>query len=118
MYPKIIFVFIFNSICLFSNAQAAITELSGPSKRQAESIFEIRPNPGSGIYQVVYKSESKVPLMLVISDATGKYIYLKSIKDFNGELKETVDLSINPKGLYFFEIEGDNYRDVKKVIYQ
>jgi hypothetical protein len=96
-------------------------QLPGPSatiQKQKESSFTVIPNPGNGIYTVIFKSESRDPLTLAVSDATGKYVYLKSIRDFNGELKEIIDISGHPKGLYIFEIEGDNFRELKKVVFQ
>lgn len=88
----------------------------GPDK--GPDVFEVVPNPGSGIFTVVFKSEQKTPQMLAVCDATGKFVYLKTIREFNGELKETVDLSGSPRGIYIFEIEWGNGREVKKVIVQ
>jgi hypothetical protein len=89
-----------------------------PSIQKGVDVFQVLPNPGNGIYSVVFKSEVRGQLMLAVSDATGKYVYLKTIRDFNGELKEMVDIASNPKGIYIFEIESDNGRESKKVIYQ
>ena len=85
---------------------------------QQMDIFQVTPNPGGSLYTVIYKSERAGPLTLIVSDATGKYVYLKSIRDFSGELKESIDLSGNPKGLYVFEIEGTYFRELKKVVLQ
>lgn len=80
--------------------------------------LDVSPNPGGGIFTVTYKSEKRGQLMLAVNDATGKYVYLKSIRDFSGEIKEIVDLTGNPKGLYIFEAEQDGSREMKKVILQ
>lgn len=87
-------------------------------QKQKESGLQVIPNPGNGVYTVIYKNENTGSLTLIVSDATGKYVYLKSIRDFNGELKETVDLSSHPKGLYIFEAEGTRFRELKKVVLQ
>lgn len=89
---------------------------AGPDK--GTEVFEVVPNPGSGLFTVTFKSEQKSPQMLAVCDATGKFVYLKTIREFNGELKETVDLSNSPRGIYIFEIEWGNGRDLKKVIVQ
>jgi hypothetical protein len=80
--------------------------------------LHVQPNPGNGVFVLTYKSEQKGSLTLSVTDATGKYVYLKSIRDFSGELKETIDLTGNPKGIYFFEVEGDKDREMKKVVFQ
>ena len=102
---------------IFSFSAGEIFAQSRPSTGKQPS-FEITPNPGNGQYAVTYKSEGEGDLHMAVSDATGKYVYLKSIRDFSGELKETVDISSNPRGVYIFEIEYNSGREAKKVIFQ
>jgi hypothetical protein len=116
MYAKTIFAILFYFTGIQTSFFLACT--STDLIRQKEPVFQVTPNPGSGIYTVVYKGDLKGSVTLAVSDGTGKYVYLKSIRDFSGELKETIDLSGNPKGLYIFEIEGDNARELKKVVFQ
>ena len=42
--------------------------------------------------------------------------YSKSYKNFNGELKDGIDLSKEVKGTYFIEIIADSKKIVKKII--
>lgn len=124
MYFKL-FIILSANFCFFlSPAQTVWGEQSIPlpsakhAQKDNQTILQILPNPGNGLYQVFYRSTDKGQLNLAVSDATGKYVYLKSIRDFDGELKESIDLSLQPKGIYIFQVEGDNHRELKKVIYQ
>jgi len=83
-----------------------------------ESTLQVIPGSQGGNYNLTFKSDVRGPVTLMIFDITGKYVYLKTFKDFNGELRENIDLTQNPKGIYVFEIEGGTARDTKKVIYQ
>ena len=86
--------------------------------RAAGDQLQVTPNPGNGLYTLIYKSEIKGTLMLAVSDATGKYVFLKTVKEFTGELKESIDISSNPKGIYIFEVESEKGREARRVIYQ
>lgn len=85
---------------------------------KGKGSLEVNPNPGSGHFTVNYKSEIRADLQLIVCDATGKYVYLKSRRDFTGELKELVDLSTLPKGVYIFQIEQEQELISTKVILQ
>jgi endoglucanase len=81
-------------------------------------VLQVLPNPGNGIFTIMYKSDTKGAVNLAVTDATGKYVYLKTVRDFNGELKEILDLSGLPKGIYIVEAERENGRETKKIIHQ
>jgi hypothetical protein len=80
--------------------------------------FQITPNPGNGVYSLTFRSDKRGTLMIAVSDATGKYVFLKTVRDFSGELKENIDITSNPKGIYIFEVESENSREARRVIYQ
>ena len=86
--------------------------------QQTQTGMQISPANNPGMYTITYKSEGQGPVSIMVFDALGKYVVLKNVRDFNGELKETVDLSSMPKGIYIFELEGNNFREAKKVIFQ
>jgi hypothetical protein len=54
----------------------------------------------------------------MVFDITGKYVYLKNYGDFDGDLKETIDLNASPRGIYVLEVEGNSSRETKKIVYQ
>jgi hypothetical protein len=107
-------------LIIFMNLQTFLTGQTVFTKagQGSPELFQVIPNPGNGIYTVLYKNEISGTLTISVSDATGKYVYLKGIRDFDGDLRETVDISVNPRGVYIFEVETDNRRDAKRVIYQ
>ncbi len=106
----------FSSECGAQTVQSPLVVKS--ANRIAKDLLQIVPNPGSGIYSVVFRSEYKGPVSIAVSDAIGRYVYLKTIKEFSGELKESIDISGNPRGIYILEVETDVNRESKKVIYQ
>ena len=111
---KIILTFIFLTL-LFVNLGA----LSGLTSRQDPKDNSLNiSTAGQGSYNLVYKSAGRGPLTIMVFDITGKYVYLKNIKDFGGELKENIDLGAQPKGIYVFEVESNDSRETKKIIYQ
>jgi hypothetical protein len=71
-----------------------------------------------GIFTATIKGNIPESASLVVFDATGKYIFLKTIRAPDTEINETVDLSRFPRGIYIFEFESNNARETKKVVYQ
>ena len=91
---------------------------SSPGIRFVKDQLDVLPSPGNGVFTIIYKSETKGLVNLAVTDATGKFVYLKTVRDFNGELKEMLDLSGLPKGIYIVEAERENSREMKKIIHQ
>jgi hypothetical protein len=122
MYRYLLLILIFN---LYSGSPSAETlrRFSGSdayyaSQNPKEAVLLVLPNPTTGLFTIIYKSENKGNLTLSVCDATGKYVYLKMMKDFDGEIKEQIDLSGLPRGLYVVEGEDDKQSVNKKVILQ
>ena len=83
-----------------------------------KNLLEVSPNPGNGHFTVSFKSDLRGNLQLSVCDATGKYVYLKSRRDFNVELKELLDLTALPKGIYIVQTEIEQIISSTKLILQ
>ena len=90
---------------------------AGPGEGDKD-VFQVVPNSDSGAFNVIYRSDFRGEIRLAVIDALGKYVFFKTVKDFNCEYRENVELTGNPKGIYVFEIELDGARQSKKVIFQ
>lgn len=67
--------------------------------------FTVYPNPSSGKFQISFSSEGKVPFSSVnVYNTIGEKIYSTQIY----ASKTEIDLSKYPKGIYFFQLIGDN----------
>ena len=83
--------------------------------------FTIQPNPTKGIFTV--KSHiSNLISHISITDITGKQIYRKDALHASQATQAhtsqtvTLDLSNNPKGIYFITISNKQYAETKKLI--
>ena len=75
-------------------------------------LFAIFPNPTSGIFTL---SSSEKISTVEISDVLGKQVYEKQVRS----PKEEIDLSSQPKGIYFLKAQDENGNfGVRKVIVQ
>jgi len=84
---------------------------------QPKISFNVNQGNSGGQFILNYKNPAP-PFTVMVFDITGKYVYLKNYKDSGSELKEVIDLSAYPKGIYVFEIETNDSREAKKLIYQ
>ena len=93
-----------NGLCLNVTAVNEIAD---------ENIFSIFPNPSTGKFTI--QSSEKIS-SLTIKNELGQTIYSESKKDFAGEYNSTIDLSNQPKGVYFIDMLCGNERRTRKII--
>lgn len=75
-----------------------------------DPIFKISPNPSSGIFSIWMNSDG--PKRMTLYDIVGSTLFSKSVMEENLKL----DMSSQPKGMYFLEIVSRDIRTVKKII--
>jgi len=79
---------------------------------EAKGDFTIYPNPSSGIFIVDlrnYQAGAKV----TIHDVLGNCLLERNCR---GKTSQEINLSCQPKGIYFIEIVSDRERAVKKIV--
>jgi len=101
------------------NAEASVDEdliLSNPLQGEDENQFTIYPNPSKGKFtiQSVRAIENRLTLMIV--DPSGKVLMQKMIHSGSNGLREEVDLSKQPAGIYFIQLYNDVFRQVEKLV--
>ena len=77
--------------------------------------FSVYPNPSNGILYFNFK-ELERPLRVEITNLTGKTIYTRRHVPLDNPLQ--IDLSNQPKGIYFIKIETENGTYTEKLIVQ
>jgi hypothetical protein len=84
----------------------------GLAEFAGQTEIEIFPNPSSGIFNLNYNVTSFKNARIIVYDLVGKKIYAHNPKDdFN-----RIDLSDQPSGFYFLELNIDGKNTVKKMI--
>lgn len=101
--------------------------ISGGSSTKEESIlddegvvedaFEIYPNPNDGKFNIEFQAEKGEETEVKVFDASNKLIYQRKYQGNGALIKEEIDVSQNPKGVYIIQIESGNNMEVRKVIF-
>lgn len=76
------------------------------------------PNPGSGKFNLSFELEEKGKTEVRIFDASNKEVYSESLGKFSGRYDKQIDISNNPKGIYFLQITQGNRVLNKKIVIQ
>lgn len=76
--------------------------------------FSIYPNPTSGIFNI-QMTNCKTETRVIVRDVLGNALLEKK---FIGETSQEINLSCQPKGIYFIELQSRDERIVKKVAIQ
>ncbi len=97
-----------------SAVQSLKLKVSGISENPAIT-FEVYPNPSHGIFNI---SLSRCPqnLQIQITDIRGSIIKEMQTSTQVGGSVLQIDMSGNPKGVYFFKLHNDGFVGVKKVV--
>ena len=83
----------------------------------AETNFTIYPNPSNGIFTINYDAtRSYRRLQVKITDITGKIIYKEQFTIHNSQF--TINLTNQPAGIYFLNIQTETDIYTKKIIIQ
>ncbi len=74
------------------------------------------PNPNSGKFNLSFNLADKGDAEITIMNIEGKKVYSEKLPNFTGAYDKEIDISKNPKGVYFVRIEQGKHAQVKKVL--
>lgn len=80
------------------------------------SNLVISPNPSSGKFEIRFQSKQKEEVALDILTQEGKTIYKDNLKSQNGFFEKEIDISEQPKGIYFVRLTQSGLTQVKKIV--
>lgn len=74
------------------------------------------PNPNTGKFNLDFNLKSKGNTEVNIINLEGKSIYKDELPDFSGNYNKEIDISANPKGIYFVKIKQGDHTQLKKLV--
>ena len=80
--------------------------------------ISIYPNPSKGMFVIESNATAVQAVDMQIVDVNGKLIISKKLSNITGIFKESVNLSTQPKGVYFIKLMNNNTEKVFKVLVQ
>jgi hypothetical protein len=90
------------------------------TKRKGEGLgvgrLKVYPNPSDGKISVSFKAASKGDVKISITDSNGKEVYTESLKNFEGEYFQQVDITGKGKGSYYIKITSGDDAITKKIL--
>ncbi|MGQ0828279.1 MAG: zinc-dependent metalloprotease [Bacteroidota bacterium] len=78
--------------------------------------INVFPNPAHGIFQLDIVANKQDDYKLEVKNILGSDVYTQTLVGLKGNLKTTVDLQEQPKGVYFVSVSCSNGNRVVKVI--
>ena len=82
-----------------------------------EAEMNVFPNPASRIITIkiiTYKPQED--FILKVSNSLGKTVYSESLKEISDSLTKKIDLSAQPKGTYFVELQSTSPSSLQKKV--
>jgi hypothetical protein len=98
----------------------AINETANPKLSTANdlAIDEISffPNPGDGLINLSFSTQDRSDVKIIVFDAKGNTVYTEDRKEFDGNYKNTINISAEPNGTYYLQIIQGEKTYSKKII--
>ena len=91
---------------------------SGARVNTPFSQLEVFPNPSRDIFNVSFVSDEIQNVTIKVVNMIGEEVHANELVEFVGQYTNKIDLSTQPKGVYFLEITSDNGGINKKVVLQ
>ncbi len=82
---------------------------------QGASQINVFPNPSSNIVTITYQPTTPSDVLLKIKDSNGQVVYADTQTQVS-QYQKTVDLSAQPKGVYFIEMICGRQNTSKKMV--
>ena len=97
--------------------KAKLNKTSGSSDEKLRmSEMKFFPNPNNGKFNLAFNLEEKGNAEITIMDLEGKLIYSEKLNDFSGAYQKEIDISSNPKGIYFVKVQQGDHSQLKKIV--
>jgi hypothetical protein len=86
----------------------------------ASNVFGavLTPNPSNGSFSLIVSGVLNTTVGIAITDLTGKDIYNEKVASTSSAMTKVIDLTGNPKGIYFVKVTTDQHSVSKKLVLQ
>lgn len=109
-------VVIIKTVKIIEPTEADLNLLGKPSNKLSVADINFYPNPSSGKFNLSFKTEGKGDAEVSVMDIQGRVIYTERVQNDSGIYSKQIDLSQNPKGIYFLKIRQGNSEELKKLV--
>jgi len=96
---------------------------SGPQGEEAlrTAICELRllpiyPNPAKGILRIRFNAPDEREITIKLYDVLGRLVHKQNLLKSKGGMNEVLIREKLPSGVYFVQVESDNFKEVKKAV--
>jgi hypothetical protein len=97
--------------------QHARPPVSAENNLPVDGVF-FSPNPNDGQFVLNYALQESGPVQVQLYDLNGRQVFAKSFDGIPGTYSEQINISEEPKGVYFLTVVQNGKSYAKKVVIQ
>ena len=80
--------------------------------------LDVYPNPSRDLFNVTFTSDEAQTISVKVVNMIGETVFVEDLTEFVGQYTKSIDLSVQPKGVYFLEITTNTGGINKKIVLQ
>ncbi|MEZ4888166.1 MAG: PDZ domain-containing protein [Chitinophagales bacterium] len=96
---------------------ASLKKAAAENSLTVEAL-QFYPNPSDGRFDLSFNLAEKGKTAVKVVDMAGKVVFQDQLGDFSGSYEKQIDISANPKGVYFLQVEQGEKVMMKKIVVQ
>jgi len=87
-------------------------------EQTTDNVIKVIPNPNKGIFFVNFTVNKPENIIIKVVNNLGEIVYTEEHNNFIGNFSQEIDLSTQPKGIYFIKVQEQSQKnfDVEKLI--
>lgn len=101
-----------------SSQEVLINFCTGIKSSNLITNFSMHPNPSKGVFILSLSQTESKDVNIQITNLLGQKVFSRFFKEYNGYLKEEIDLTEYEQGIYLLQIESGKDWISKKIIIQ
>ena len=78
--------------------------------------MKFAPNPNNGKFNLSFTLKEQGNTQVQVMSLDGKNVYNENLENFTGHYSSDIDISAQPKGVYFVRISQGTHSQLKKII--
>jgi hypothetical protein len=111
-----VYVFRHVNICALDDAEQKALKAPKPKNELQIERLNFYPNPNNGLFKLQFELSDKGTTTISIAEKSGNEVYSEKLNNFTGKYENEINLTNQPKGMYYLTVKQGKQSLVRKLV--